>query len=156
MATEVIETKERVFAGCQVLLKCQGDKTFQLSKNRQEKWLSRIKREAAKYPNICVCSDHFVFGSPFKLYDVDNLDWALSLKLGYKTNLEKRLFKGMPERGLHLMASDSSSEEDGSKENGFYGTPVQRSICYNYLDCEILKNDTDALYAELEDTIEKQ
>ena len=54
----------------------------------------------------------------------------------------------MPERGLHLIASDSSSSEDGSKENGFYGTPVQRSICYNYLDCEIVKKDTGALYAE--------
>ena len=64
----------------------------------------------------------------------------------------------MPGRRLHLIASDSSLEEDGSKENGFYGTPVQGSICYNHLDCEILKNDTDALYAELEETIiiEKQ
>ena len=64
---------------------------------------------------------------------MDNPDWAPSLKLGYETNLEKSMIcmgcsKGMPERGLHLIASDSSSSEDGSKENGFYGTPCSTEI----------------------------
>ena len=37
-----------------------------------------------QYYNTRVCSDHFVSGCPAKLYDVNNPDWAPSLKLVYE------------------------------------------------------------------------
>ncbi len=75
------------------VISLQGSKTYDLSKKRQEEWLARIKRQDLKkdqFGNIRVCSDHFISGSPAKLYDVNNPDWAPSLKLGYKSSQPTR------------------------------------------------------------------
>ena len=64
----------------------QGQQTYELSKKRQEVWLSRLNRSDIKpdsYAHTRVCSDHFVTGMPFKLYDSTHPDWAPSQKLGY-------------------------------------------------------------------------
>ena len=65
----------------------QGSKTYELSKRRRDEWLPKIKREyitPKQYPDIQVCSDHFVERLA-KLYDANNPDWAPSLKLGYES-----------------------------------------------------------------------
>lgn len=62
----------------------QGSQTEELSQKRQDLWLSRLKREDLRIDQYChmrVCSDHFVLGSPCTLYDVNNPDWAPSIKL---------------------------------------------------------------------------
>ena len=54
----------------------QGSKTYELSKRRRDEWLAKMKREditPKQYPDIRVCSDHFV-ERPAKLYDADNTD----------------------------------------------------------------------------------
>ena len=43
------------------------------------------------YKNMCVCSDHFVGGSPSTLHDVNNQDRAPSLKLEVETVGESTL-----------------------------------------------------------------
>ena len=64
----------------------QGEKTLELSGQRQLEWLARIKRNNLRpeqYPNTRVCSDYFVSGSPSALLDENNPDWAPSLNLEY-------------------------------------------------------------------------
>ena len=38
-----------------------------------------------------MCSDHFVSGSPSKLYDVGNQDWASSLNLVFESVIENMI-----------------------------------------------------------------
>ena len=81
--------KEKSYYRLPSVISLQGSKTYDLSKKRREEWLARIKREDIKkdqFGNIRVCSDHFISGAPAKLYDVNNPDWAPSLKLGYKSS----------------------------------------------------------------------
>ncbi len=57
----------------------QGDQTHELSTRRQREWMATIKRKdlnLEKLQYIRVCSDHFVHGSPAKLYDSTNPDWV--------------------------------------------------------------------------------
>ena len=54
-----------------------------------EAWLAKIRREdisPKQYYNIRVCSDHFINGSPSRLYDETNPDWAPSLKLVFEAS----------------------------------------------------------------------
>ena len=55
----------------------QGDKTCELSKGRQNAWLTKIRKEdlkPEKYPHTRVCLDHFVTGKPSKLYETKHPD----------------------------------------------------------------------------------
>ncbi len=64
--------KEKQFFRLPAVVSHQGEQTLQLSKERQETWLARIKREDLKpnqYEYLRVCSDHFISGAPAKLYD---------------------------------------------------------------------------------------
>lgn len=38
-----------------------------------------------RYPNVRICSRHFVSGSPARLFDQVNPDWVPTLRLGYCT-----------------------------------------------------------------------
>ena len=62
----------------------QRSKTYELSKRRRDEWLAREDITPKQYPDIRVCSDHFVERTA-KLYDVDNPDWDPLLKLGYES-----------------------------------------------------------------------
>ena len=65
----------------------QGDQTQELSQKRRDAWLARLKRadlNQESYQYVRVCSDYFVNGMPSALYDLNNPDWAPSLKLGYE------------------------------------------------------------------------
>ena len=67
----------------------QGEKALELSGRRQREWLARIRRKDIRpdqYENTRVCSDHFVSGSPSKLFDDSSPDWAPSLHLGYDSH----------------------------------------------------------------------
>ncbi len=70
--------KEKSFFRLPTVLTHQGPQTQELSKKRQELLVARIR----KYPNTRVCSDHFAGGSPARLFDVSNPDWAPTLNLG--------------------------------------------------------------------------
>ncbi len=78
--------KENSFFRHPTVLTHQGPQTQELSKKRQELWVARIRRgdlKTEQYPNTRVCSDHFAGGSPARLFDVSNPDWAPTLNLGY-------------------------------------------------------------------------
>ncbi len=78
--------KEKSFFRLPTVLTHQGPQTQELSKKRQELWVARIRRgdlKTEQYPNTRVCSDHFAGGSPARLFDVSNPDWAPTLNLGY-------------------------------------------------------------------------
>ncbi len=65
----------------------QGARTKELSKQRQQAWLAKIKREDLRqeqFGNTRVCSDHFLNGAPCKLYDINNPNWAPSLNLVFE------------------------------------------------------------------------
>ncbi len=66
----------------------QGSQALQLSTERRLKWLAKINRQdltPERYPNIRVCSRHFVSGSPAQLFDQAIPDWTPTLFLGYST-----------------------------------------------------------------------
>ena len=87
----------------------QGEKAKELSKKRQDIWLSRIHPGdlgPEKYSNTRVCSLHFVSGicmhvaiiyiyysilplqikgKPSQLFDENNVDWAPSINLGHES-----------------------------------------------------------------------
>ncbi len=68
----------------------QGDQAFELSRQRQTEWLARIKRKDIRpdqYNFTRVCGDHFLSGSPSKLFNDSSPDWAPSLKLRYDTHI---------------------------------------------------------------------
>ncbi len=81
--------KEKRFFRLPAVVSHQGERTLQLSKERRETWLARIKREDLKpnqYEYLQVCSDHFISGAPAKLYDSDNPVWAPSVRLGHSSS----------------------------------------------------------------------
>ncbi len=60
---------------------------MELSSKRQREWLARIKRKDVRPEQFYftrVCEDHFLSGSPSKLFDESSPDWAPSLLLGYE------------------------------------------------------------------------
>ena len=66
-----------------------GTQTEALSRKRRDAWLVKIRREdisPEQYYNIRVCSDHFINGSPSRIYDETNQDWAPSLKLVFEAS----------------------------------------------------------------------
>jgi len=79
--------KTKSFYRLPSIISHQGEKTYELSKERRAVWLARIKREDLQpenYPYTRVCSDHFVCGKPAPLYDKQNQDWDPSQHLGYQ------------------------------------------------------------------------
>ena len=69
--------KEKRFYRLPSIISHQGAQTESLSRDRQEAWLAKIKRKdilPKQYYNIRVCSDHFISGSPLKLFEVTNPD----------------------------------------------------------------------------------
>jgi len=67
----------------------QGDQALDLSRQRKREWLARINRKDIRpdqYDNVRVCGDHFISGSPSKLFEDNSLDWAPSLNLGYHSH----------------------------------------------------------------------
>ena len=64
--------KEKRFFRLPTVSVDRGEQTLELSKQRQDIWLARIKREdleRSRYNNVRVCSDHFVSGESAKLYE---------------------------------------------------------------------------------------
>ncbi|XP_033222697.1 uncharacterized protein LOC117176549 isoform X1 [Belonocnema kinseyi] len=66
-----------------------GPYTFQqkieLSKRRQEQWISAIKRgllSESQIRNARICSNHFISGRPAELTDINNPDWIPCKNLG--------------------------------------------------------------------------
>ncbi|KAJ8392011.1 hypothetical protein AAFF_G00083210 [Aldrovandia affinis] len=69
----------------------KGEKCKETTKKRREIWLANLclSSGAADSKHARVCSDHFVKGRPRALYDVDDVDWAPTLNLGYQKITEK-------------------------------------------------------------------
>ena len=122
--------KEKSFYRLPSILIHQGTQTESLSRERQQAWLAKIKREdilPEQYYNIRVCSDHFVSGTPSKLYDVTNPDWAPSLKLVYEkvskrslTSRSERYDRAVKRRRLclqELMEKTATEEEELENED---------------------------------------
>ena len=72
-----------------------------------------------QYYNIRVCSDHFISGTPSKLYDVTNPDWAPSLKLVYEEVCEdgpssrsERYDRAVKRRRLCLQENEAEIVQD--------------------------------------------
>ena len=85
--------KEKRFYRLTAVISNQGTQTKDLSKKRQNTWLAKIRRtdiSPEQYYNIRVCSDHFINGSPSRLYDETNPDWAPSLKLVFEISASGR------------------------------------------------------------------
>ena len=72
----------------------QGTQALQLSTERQRKWIAKINRKditPERYPNIRICSRHFVSVCPAQLFDQANPDWVPTLHLGYCTDEQLEL-----------------------------------------------------------------
>ncbi|XP_034079283.1 uncharacterized protein LOC117550834 [Gymnodraco acuticeps] len=63
-----------------------------LTEERREKWLSNLhlRSGGAESSNARVCSDHFIRGCPSALGDVESVDWAPTVSLGYHTTSKPR------------------------------------------------------------------
>ncbi|XP_028299993.1 uncharacterized protein LOC114461801 isoform X2 [Gouania willdenowi] len=64
----------------------KGEKCKKLTEQRRKKWFLnlRLRSAGAEYSNARVCSDHFVTGCPGALGDVESVDWAPTVNLGYQ------------------------------------------------------------------------
>ncbi|XP_051992214.1 uncharacterized protein LOC127650670 isoform X2 [Xyrauchen texanus] len=62
----------------------KGEKCKKLTEKRREKWLLNLRSRGAESDNARVCSDHFVKGCPGALNDVESVDWAPTVNLGYQ------------------------------------------------------------------------
>ena len=89
----------------------QETQTKALSRKRRDAWLAKIRREdisPEQYYNIRVSSDHFINGSPSRLYDETNPDWAPSLKLVFEASASGRSERY--DRALKMCLSEESME----------------------------------------------
>ena len=129
----------------------QGQRTYELSKKRQEVWLSRLNRSDIKpesYAHTRVCSDHFVTGMPSKLYDSTHPDWAPSQKLGYR-RLSSDGDRSRHERTLKrsTIKNQPVEEDERSKE------------CLEELECvsgvEVQTTLTSSDIAQMEEEVGK-
>lgn len=101
--------KDKRFFRLPSVISHQGEKSLEISQQRQLEWLARIKRKdlpPEQYSNTRVCSDHFISGAPSALFDVNNPDWAPSLNLGH---------------------ADSESVDSAKTKRGRYERAVERS-----------------------------
>lgn len=98
---------------------------MELSSKRQREWLARIKRKDVRPEQFYftrVCEDHFLSGSPSKLFDESSPDWAPSLLLGYDNDVSSGSGIGRYERAVgreslkrlssHEMHDDEQDEQD--------------------------------------------
>lgn len=91
--------KNKSFFRVPAIIINQGSETHKLSESRHEKWLSRIRRtdlmkSSTTLKHLRICSDHFVSGSPTRLYDHENPDWLPSLRLSdNKSNNDKKVVR---------------------------------------------------------------
>ena len=62
-----------------------GEQTESISKERREKWFTIINRKDMKKDsdNYRVCAEHFVSGTPAKLFFKSHPDWVPTVNLGY-------------------------------------------------------------------------
>ncbi|KAK0139962.1 hypothetical protein N1851_023125 [Merluccius polli] len=65
----------------------KGEKCKKLTEQRRKKWILNLRLRSGGAESVYsrVCSDHFVRGVPSALGDVESVDWAPTVKLGYKT-----------------------------------------------------------------------
>ncbi|KAM7375531.1 hypothetical protein PAMA_014576 [Pampus argenteus] len=63
----------------------KGEKCKTLTGKRRQTWLLNLglRPGVAESDNARVCSDHFVKGCPSSLNDVESVDWAPTVNLGY-------------------------------------------------------------------------
>lgn len=69
----------------------KGEKCKNLTEQRRKKWLFNLhlRSGGAESANARVCSDHFVRGCPSALGDVESVDWAPTVNLGYQQTKPK-------------------------------------------------------------------
>lgn len=94
------------FYSIPAIIENQGDRTKDLSLERRQAWIAKIRREGwVPSKSSRVCSEHFlsgesmmyihqqdihvalsISGKPSLLYDTQNPDWAPTQKMGYKVS----------------------------------------------------------------------
>ncbi|CAL8333513.1 unnamed protein product [Boreogadus saida] len=69
----------------------KGEKCKRLTEQRRQKWILNLRLRSGGAESVYsrVCSDHFVRGLPSALGDVESVDWAPTVKLGYETTLQR-------------------------------------------------------------------
>ncbi|CAL8361456.1 unnamed protein product [Boreogadus saida] len=69
----------------------KGEKCKKLTEQRRKKWILNLRLRSGGAESVYsrVCSDHFVRGVPSALGDVESVDWAPTVKLGYETTQPK-------------------------------------------------------------------
>ncbi|KAK0146792.1 hypothetical protein N1851_013911 [Merluccius polli] len=77
--------KSKSFYRVPKIVQHKGAKCKEQTKKRRDKWLANLLLSfgGAESENARVCSDHFVKGRPSALKDVDCVDWAPTVDLGY-------------------------------------------------------------------------
>ncbi|XP_031568418.1 uncharacterized protein LOC116303103 [Actinia tenebrosa] len=88
------EKDKRYFRVPKIILH-KGERSLEISKKRREKWIENLSILAKKIesPHARVCSDHFAKGRPSSLYDIEDVDWAPTLNLGYhEVKLKRNLY----------------------------------------------------------------
>ncbi|XP_057711357.1 uncharacterized protein LOC130928650 [Corythoichthys intestinalis] len=78
--------KEKKFFRVPKIVVHKGERCKKLTKQRRKKWIAnlRLLSRGAESANARVCSDHFVRGCPSALGEVDSVDWAPTVNLGYQ------------------------------------------------------------------------
>ncbi len=152
--------KNKSFFRLPTVLTHQGTETESLSRKRQKSWLAKIRREdisSEQYYNIRVCSDHFISGVPSKLYNIDNPDWAPSVKLGYKgTNkrtsesTSERYERAVKRRRLRVDTSVESGVAETDKQNYEIGSTLGVEAAVEPLNFSSIAIETDITFGLVE------
>lgn len=83
--------KDKSFFRVPKIVVHRGEKYKKLTECRRKKWILnlRLRSGGAESANARVCSDHFLKGCPSSLDDVESVDWAPTVNLGYQTSKPK-------------------------------------------------------------------
>ena len=132
-----------------------------------------VKREDVlpeQYYNTRVCPDHCISGAPSKLHDVNNPDWAPSLKVLYErvskgsvSSRCERYERAAKRRRLHSTesmgkTSTEESENERMESNSEIGvTNHATALLHNCvtvqtdLSCDTIERDVTMLRCEMEE-----
>ncbi|XP_035998273.1 uncharacterized protein LOC118564392 [Fundulus heteroclitus] len=105
--------KEKSFYRVPKIVVHKGENCKKLTEQRRKKWILnlRLRSGGAESANARVCSDHFVGGCPSALGDVQSVDWAPTVNLGYQKTKPKSEASLQREKRMKLKEDQQSRSE---------------------------------------------
>ncbi|XP_013880836.1 uncharacterized protein LOC106529864 [Austrofundulus limnaeus] len=125
----------------------KGEKCRKLTEKRRKMWISNLHLQSggAESANARVCSDHFLKGCPSSLFDVESVDWAPTVNLGYQRNKPKSEAPVQREQSTKLKEDQQRWSEGAEAMSDLQQTGCGVAGCQTGLTVEDIDKMEDVL-----------